>query len=478
MKTGYSLLLTTFVVVLVICTIFGCKKFESPNSKPETLSLGQKSSSVSLLAVADQGLIAYKQSAHQLSMGYYSVSGSGWLSIPDSVDIVDNWGNGPFNDTANNFPYIRQIQNEKGTRVVHCAWPPNSNNTQAYYDQWVQNQYNQIVVQAGMDGMDLDMESGLLNQMSSSNRVAFMNSVIKYFGKTSQYTVPRTGKKPLLVYGTDASIGTSLLNQFASSVDYVMFQAYADPGDYWQGNLNNLSSAMSSYNAGSNSKFIAVANGESGYAWNVNSTVGGTRPQIIEYAYWCKQNGAGGVGAYHQEADFSHTPPYTYTKQTIQILNSTGGGGATTITSGATYSLVTGINNSSVIDVTGSGTANGTKLILWTPNSPISNNQKWKVTDVGGGYYKLQPMHATSKAMTLSSTTNGTQLTISSDNGSTAQKWQITSVGSGYYTLTPAGASGSRVDAEGNTSADNTKIITWSANSPVSNNQKWKFVQQ
>lgn len=289
--------------------------------KNESLKVGSLPGKKAQAAVSTSDLIAYKNSPHALSVGYYSVTGTGWFDIPDSVDIVDNWGGGPFNDTTD-FQRIRQIQETKGTRVIHCAWPPNENNTQASYDKWVVDHYNQIILQAGMDGMDLDMEYGLLNQMSTANRVAFMNSVIKYFGKSATVTVPRTGKKPLLVFGTDGSIGTSLLNQFASNVDYVMFQAYSDSPNYWWGSLAKLTTDMGSYNAGNNSKFIAVANGESGSAWKVNTTTGGSRAQIIEYANWCKQNSAGGVGAYHQETDFRNSPPYTFTKQTIQIMNS------------------------------------------------------------------------------------------------------------------------------------------------------------
>jgi Ricin-type beta-trefoil lectin domain-like len=148
------------------------------------------------------------------------------------------------------------------------------------------------------------------------------------------------------------------------------------------------------------------------------------------------------------------------------------------IVSGATYKIFSATNNTSLLDVTGSGTADGTKVELWSNNSPSTNNQQWKVTSIGGGKYKLQPLHALTKALNVNGggTADGTQVDISTDNGSTAQQWQIISTGGGYYNVKPVVATGSSLDVYANNTANGTKIEIWSSN--TSNAQKFKFVKQ
>lgn len=148
------------------------------------------------------------------------------------------------------------------------------------------------------------------------------------------------------------------------------------------------------------------------------------------------------------------------------------------IVSGATYKIVSAVNNTSVLDVTGGYTTDGTKVELWSNNSPTSPNQQWKVTSIGGGNYKLQPMHALTKALNVNGggTANGTQVDISTDNGSTAQQWKIISVGGGYYNIKPVVAPGSSLDVYSNYTANGTKIEIWTSN--IYDAQKFKFVLQ
>ena len=151
-------------------------------------------------------------------------------------------------------------------------------------------------------------------------------------------------------------------------------------------------------------------------------------------------------------------------------------GSGSGIVSGATYQLISGVNNSSVLDVNGSYTTDGTVVQLWTNNN--SNNQKWKVTGIGGGYYTLQPLNAPSSLLDVNGagTADGTQVQIWTSNGGNNQKWLITDAGNGYYTLTPGNAPNSRLDVNGGGTADGTKVQIWTSNG--GNNQKWKFVKQ
>lgn len=147
----------------------------------------------------------------------------------------------------------------------------------------------------------------------------------------------------------------------------------------------------------------------------------------------------------------------------------------TGIVSGATYQLVSAANGTSVLDVLNAGTSDGAKVQLWASNGNTA--QKWKITDVGGGYYKLQPLNAPAKSLDVSNsgTANGTQVQIYTDNNTNAQKWKITPIGNDYYTLSPAHALGFNLDVNNGSATNGTKIQIWTAN--TGNAQKWKLVK-
>ena len=148
------------------------------------------------------------------------------------------------------------------------------------------------------------------------------------------------------------------------------------------------------------------------------------------------------------------------------------------IESGSNYKIISAVNNISLLDVTASGTSNGTTVSLYSNNSPSMLNQQWKITSVGDGYYKLQPLHALSKVMdvTGAATANGTQIQLYTDNSSTGQKWVIRSVGGGYYSFVPACTPDKQLDVNGGFSTDGTKIQIWTAGNADS--QKFKLVKQ
>ncbi|ASK32451.1 chitinase [Chryseobacterium sp. T16E-39] len=196
------------------------------------------------------------------------------------------------------------------------------------------------------------------------------------------------------------------------------------------------------------------------------------------YAQRTKDDGYGVFLCY----DLGSTNIASYFSGATNVLygqNTVYGDGTTTpttgITSGATYQLVSGSNGTSMLDVLNAGTTDGTKVQLWASNGNTA--QKWKITDVGGGYYKLQPLNAPTKSLDVSNsgTTNGTQVQIYTDNGTNAQKWKITSVGNDYYTLSPAHASGFNLDVNNGSATNGTKIQIWTAN--TGNAQKWKLVK-
>lgn len=146
--------------------------------------------------------------------------------------------------------------------------------------------------------------------------------------------------------------------------------------------------------------------------------------------------------------------------------------------SGANYKIISALNNSSLLDVNAAGTVNATPVILWPNTTPSSLNQQWKVTNVGGGYYKLSPLHALTKALDVkdAGTAAGTKIQIYDDNSTVAQKWQIKSVGGEYFVITPGNAPSKQLEVTGGSTTNGTTIQIAAPN--LTNSQKFKFVKQ
>jgi len=118
---------------------------------------------------------------------------------------------------------------------------------------------------------------------------------------------------------------------------------------------------------------------------------------------------------------------------------------------------ITGIGGKCV-DVNGAGTADGTKIQLWTCNGSAA--QRWM--PVGSTW------HALGKCLDVSGggTANGTVVQLWTCNGTGAQNWSAQADG----TLRNP-QSGKCLDATGGSTADGTQLIIWSCSGTP--NQKW-----
>jgi len=150
---------------------------------------------------------------------------------------------------------------------------------------------------------------------------------------------------------------------------------------------------------------------------------------------------------------------------------------ASGIVNGGIYRIVSGINNSSVLDVNSNTPVNGTLVSLWSANNPVTNNQRWLARPAGNGYFILKSMADTTKVMdvTGASSANGTQITVYTYHGGTAQQWKPTFVGDGNFNLSPACATDKNLDVNGGSVANGTKIQIWTKN--PTNAQKFKLVK-
>jgi type 1 glutamine amidotransferase len=110
------------------------------------------------------------------------------------------------------------------------------------------------------------------------------------------------------------------------------------------------------------------------------------------------------------------------------------------------------------VDVSGSGSADGTKIQLWSCHG--GTNQQWTVSG--------STLRALSKCMSVAggSTANGAQVQLSTCNGSGSQNWAPGANGSLVNQQ-----SGKCLDANGGSSADGTQLILWTCHGGT--NQRW-----
>jgi len=137
------------------------------------------------------------------------------------------------------------------------------------------------------------------------------------------------------------------------------------------------------------------------------------------------------------------------------------------------YEIASALDNTKLLNVPNSATADGTQVIIYTDGN--SNNARWSVTKNTEGYYKLSPLHALSKALTVvgNGIANGTKLEIRTNTGASSQQFNITPEAGGYYIISPRSVPSKNVDVPGSSTANGTLLNIWSYGG--ANNQKFKF---
>jgi glucuronoarabinoxylan endo-1,4-beta-xylanase len=156
--------------------------------------------------------------------------------------------------------------------------------------------------------------------------------------------------------------------------------------------------------------------------------------------------------------------------QSVTTFVQAGGGGGGPIANG-TYKIIAR-HSGKAMDAFGANTTNGTQIIQWTYNG--GNNQRWTVTDRGGGQYSIVGVQS-GRCIDISNwgTANGTKVQLWDYVGGTNQKFTITPTSGGYYRITPTHATGSCLDVSGISTADGANVQLWQWLS--GNNQQWAF---
>jgi hypothetical protein len=141
-----------------------------------------------------------------------------------------------------------------------------------------------------------------------------------------------------------------------------------------------------------------------------------------------------------------------------------------------TYRL-TSANSGLLADVSGGATADGSKVIQWSPTG--GTNQQWKLARVSGNVYTITGVGSGKPLEDPgSSTATGTQLDVWTANGGANQQWALEATGS-YTSSSDASyvlvnlASGLVADVTGASSSTGATIEQWTPNG--GSNQTWKL---
>ena len=135
------------------------------------------------------------------------------------------------------------------------------------------------------------------------------------------------------------------------------------------------------------------------------------------------------------------------------------------------YTIVSAVNNNSVFDIEWASMVDEGNLVISNRNG--GNNQKFDVTYLGNGYYKIEAHHS-KKALDVynASTERLANVQEFGYHGGMNQKWILRSAGDGYYYIISAN-NGMYMDLpNADISPGNSIWMNWGNGSPA---EKWKF---
>lgn len=126
------------------------------------------------------------------------------------------------------------------------------------------------------------------------------------------------------------------------------------------------------------------------------------------------------------------------------------------------------------LDVAGGGSGPA-DAIIWGDNN--GSNQRWRIVSVGGGIFRLQPQSGTSTVLDVdgAGTANGTNVSTYYDFNQSNQRWKLIDAGEDYYELEPQHAIGQRLTVSGGSRQYGANVDIWQA-VPGATNQRWKLI--
>ncbi|NIG56788.1 glycosyl hydrolase family 18 protein [Chitinophaga sp. Cy-1792] len=299
---------------VALLMVSGCSK-NLREEKPQSLTVNKSMTggTLTLTGAGLDSLIAYKNSPHQLMMGYYRTWGdyvtdpvnykTRMTDLPDSLDIVSVFtdytpATNPYWDTLKlvYVPYLHA----RGTKVVYTGgYFAGASTNPTGLASWVSgimtmiNTYN-------YDGYDIDIESTATGTT--------LQDQIACFQALSQYLGPLSGTGKLLIYDTNQN-GNALMSGIKNMVSYVFLQAYWRNVTSLQGTFNTYSSYITP------SRFLVGVSYEDGTGYQAG--------QMPAYAAWQPTQGTkGGVFAYGIDMEGPNSGRnYVTTNAAIQAMN-------------------------------------------------------------------------------------------------------------------------------------------------------------
>lgn len=276
-------------------------------------------------------LIAYKNTDHEISVGYYrtwrdsaTLAGNipSMRSLPDSLDIAMVFPNETPPDNAywsmlktNYVPYLHK----RGTKVIITLGNLDQATTTGTqdsigYSKWAKDIYDKWVTGYNLDGIDIDIESNPSGE-SLTKFVSAAKALSKYFG-------PKSGTGKIFVYDTNQK-PTPFFTQTASLYNYVFYQAYG-------GSTARLTSVSALYMPYINMKqflpgfsFYEERGYPSNYWDDVKYPQNGTG-LAYDYARWEPASGKkGGIFSYAIDRDAPLISPHdnTLLKPNFKVTN-------------------------------------------------------------------------------------------------------------------------------------------------------------
>jgi hypothetical protein len=126
-------------------------------------------------------------------------------------------------------------------------------------------------------------------------------------------------------------------------------------------------------------------------------------------------------------------------------------------------------NANKCLDISGAGTADGTKIQQWVCNGTVA--QTFQKKDLGNGSFNLVNPHS-GKCVDVSGagTADGTKIQLWTCNGTGAQTFRFSPTTDGYNTIVN-GNSGKCLDVTGGGTGDGVSVLQWTCSGAI--NQQW-----
>ncbi|MFC9691506.1 endo-beta-N-acetylglucosaminidase family protein [Kribbella sp. NPDC056951] len=166
--------------------------------------------------------------------------------VPPEIDIVSVFATKPAEDpdfwVALRDTYLPALH-AQGTKAVFTLWiddfakAPVADNTAAY-DAYAQQLYDEYIVNWGVDGIDIDVES-----TPSGTALTRAAGIISALGKRIG---PKSASGKLFIYDTNLTGSHPVFTRTSSLYNYVMLQAYGRGASTLQSTWQTFSSRISS----------------------------------------------------------------------------------------------------------------------------------------------------------------------------------------------------------------------------------------